>query len=204
MTETRSSLIRDVRDPQHPRWGEFHRIYDPLVRNYLRKKGLRNDDIDEVTQIVFTKLSQAMADFELDRQRSRFRTWLWRVTCNALLDWVRARQRQQQLAAGYAEHLVAHPPADHAEPEPDWLDEHHRQTLAYVLDEARRRHTQDAWTCFEQRVLLNRPAEEVARELGKNANAVYIAACRVLKFVRERCREREEELGSGGHSVPER
>lgn len=197
MSDTRSSLIRDVRDPHHPRWHEFFRVYDPLVRTYLRSKGLRGEDVEEVTQVVFAKLAQAMPDFEFDRQRSRFRTWLWRVTTNAMLDWLRAGQRQRRLEEGFAKHLADQPAPASAEPEADWLDEHHRRVLAFVLEEARARHTAEAWTCFEQRVLRDRPTTEVAAELGKSENAVYIAVHRVLQYVRTECRRREEDLGRG-------
>jgi DNA-directed RNA polymerase specialized sigma24 family protein len=50
---------------------------------------------------------------------------------------------------------------------------------------------------LEQRVFRDRPTAEVAAELGKSENAVYIAVHRVLQYVRAECRRREEELGRG-------
>jgi RNA polymerase sigma-70 factor (ECF subfamily) len=197
MSETRTSLIRNVRDPQHPRWPEFVAIYEPLVRGHLRSKGLRSDDVEEVTQIVFAKLAQALQEFDLDKQRGRFRTWLWHVTCNALLDWLRSEQRRRRLEDAYAQHLAEQPPSDDAEPEEHWLQEHHRQVLLHALEQTRAAQSADAWACFEEYLLRGRPAEEVAREQGRSRNAVYIAASRVLKQVRTLCQEREEELGRG-------
>jgi RNA polymerase sigma-70 factor (ECF subfamily) len=197
MSETRTSLIRDVRDPRHPRWAEFVAVYEPLVRGHLRKQGLQAGDVEEVTQVVFAKLSEALPGFDLDKQRGRFRTWLWRVTRNALYDWLRSERRRRNLEDAYARHLAEQPPADDAEPEEDWLKEHHRQVLLYALEQVRAGQSADAWACFEEYLIRGRPADEVARERGSTRNAVYVAASRVLKQVRSLCQEREEELGRG-------
>ena len=121
---------------------------EPLVRGHLRRKGLKTDDVEEVTQIVFAKLSQALPDFDLDKQRGRFRTWLWRVTCNALLDWLRSEQRRRKLEDAYAAHLAEQPPSDDSEPEDDWLKEHHRQVLLYALEQARATQSGENWASF--------------------------------------------------------
>ena len=49
--------------------------------------------------------------------------------------------------------------------------------------------------CFEQATLLNRPAKDVAAELGiEKVNNVYVYAHRVLQRVRELCDEYDEDL----------
>jgi hypothetical protein len=51
-----------------------------------------------------------------------------------------------------------------------------------------------AWTCFQQRLLRGRPAAEIAAELQIEPNAVYVSACRVMKWVREICEEFDEDI----------
>ncbi len=51
-----------------------------------------------------------------------------------------------------------------------------------------------AWTCFQQRMLLNRPAAEIAADLKIEGNDVYVNACRVMKLVRGVCEEFDEDI----------
>ena len=58
----------------------------------------------------------------------------------------------------------------------------------------RTRVSSKAWTCFQQRLLRNRPAAEIAAELKITPDAVYVNACRVMKQVREVCEEFDEDI----------
>ena len=51
-----------------------------------------------------------------------------------------------------------------------------------------------AWTCFEQRLLHDRPGSDIAAELGISDKAVFVYASRVLKAVRTQCAALAEEL----------
>ena len=51
-----------------------------------------------------------------------------------------------------------------------------------------------AWSCFEQRLLRNRPAALVAADLNLKPRAVYVYACRVLKQVRALCEQFDEDI----------
>ena len=101
MADTRVSLIERVRNQDDSvAWGEFFDIYRPLLVAYVRKRGVSEHDAADVVQEVFSRLVPALGHFEFDAQRGRFRTWLWRVTHNALADWgrrraVRARAEQE-------------------------------------------------------------------------------------------------------------
>src|SRR4051794_16340254 len=94
MTETRSSLLHRLRDPaDRESWGEFVALYEPLLLAYVGSKGLQESDARDVVQEVLVKLHHVLPDFQFDRARGRFRTWLWQVTSNAIADWARARKR---------------------------------------------------------------------------------------------------------------
>ena len=93
MVETRTSLLLRVRDPANSEgWSEFVALYEPLLLSYVRHRGMAEHDARDVVQEVFATLVRTMPNFELDRSRGRFRTWLWRVTHNAMVDWSRRRQ----------------------------------------------------------------------------------------------------------------
>src|SRR5436853_7229547 len=104
MVETRVSLIQRVRDNEDAdAWNEFVDVYRPLLTAYVRKRGVSEHDAADVVQEVFSRLVPALGHFEFDAQRGRFRTWLWRVTHNALADWGRRRAVRDRAEQGWAD-----------------------------------------------------------------------------------------------------
>ena len=195
MVETRTTLLLRVRDPADSEsWREFVFLYEPLLLAYVRRRGLLEHDAQDVVQEVFATLVRALPDFQLDRQRGRFRTWLWRVAHNAMVDWARRRGRRaaaEQEARKEAEVAVG-PETDALEAE--WLAAHRRRVLEVVLQRVRSQSQEKSWNCFELHILQGRPSAEVARELGITANSVYVNASRVLARVREQCADYDEDL----------
>ena len=95
MTETRTSLLRRVRNPSDAAsWAEFVALYEPLLLSYVRKRGLNDHDVRDVVQIIFITLLRKLPSFELDKSRGRFRTWLWKVSHNAVVDHARSNKRR--------------------------------------------------------------------------------------------------------------
>lgn len=195
MQETRVSLIHRVRDrADAAAWGEFVSIYQPLLTAYLRKRGVREHDAADVVQDVLARLVPALAEFEFDARRGRFRTWLWRVTHNALVDWARRRATRDRAERDWADQQEA-AAADHAVSE-DWDQMYRRRILEVALERVRAQSLPETWSCFEGRILEGRPAAEIAADLQVSVNAVYVNASRVLARVREECAELEEPLDS--------
>jgi RNA polymerase sigma factor (sigma-70 family) len=204
MAETRASLIERVRNNNDSvAWSEFDTIYRPILVSYVRKRGVSEHDAADVVQDVFSRLVPALAEFEFDAQRGRFRTWLWRVTHNALADWgrrrtVRARAEREWIEqewAGQGDGDV-HQPADGARSDDAWDDIYRRRILEVVTERVRATTQPVTWACFEGRILDGRPAAEIAAESGVSVNAVYVNASRVLARVREECESFQEPLGS--------
>ena len=81
---TRSSLLHQVRSPEATAWEEFDRVYRPFLEEQARLAGLRATDAQDVTQEVLIELQQRLAEFQYERGRCRFRSWIlgrlkWRV-----------------------------------------------------------------------------------------------------------------------------
>jgi RNA polymerase sigma-70 factor (ECF subfamily) len=198
MAETRRSLLVRVRDrADHTSWREFFAIYQPLIFGYLHGLGLKEHDAEELTQEVFCRLLAILPTFELDRQRGRFRTYLWRLTYNTLVDRARRRKVRDQAEDEWVRRFRKADEADTRKLEEDWIRRHRRRILEVVLPQVRSTVSPTVWACFEHRLIHGRPAAAVATELGIQANVVYVYASRVLKVVRRRCAELEEELGDG-------
>ena len=141
------------------------------------------------------KLRRAMPTFALDRKRGRFRSWLWLVTMNALADWGRERAGQERLVAGLRELPRAEDPSASVVVAEDFEREHRRRVLAHAMGKIKAESDATTWACFVGRALRQRPAAEVAKELGLTTGAVYTNTSRVLSRLRECCADFEEELG---------
>jgi RNA polymerase sigma-70 factor (ECF subfamily) len=202
MMETRSSLLRRVRDPADADgWRQFVALYQPLLLAYVRRRGLSGSDAEDVVQDVLARLLRALPEFDLNRERGRFRTWLWRLTHNLLIDRARHRQRHVWAERARAEPEALELPADE-EPDADWRVLHRRRVLEFAKDQVRARSQPRTWACFEEYVLRGRPCAEVAAELGVTPNVVAVNSSRVLARLRDYCRHELEGLADGDDFLP--
>jgi len=59
---------------------------------YVRSLSVSEDEARDIVQDIFIKLAEQLPTFQLDKNQGRFRTWLWRITRNAVIDHVRRRK----------------------------------------------------------------------------------------------------------------
>ncbi len=204
MTEsTRVSLLIRVRDlADGPSWGEFDAIYRPLIFGYLRRLGLGAFDADELTQEVFSRLMKKLPTYELDRQKARFRTFLWKVTYHTLVDRARRQKVRDEAERQWMRKFRETEESIRRKHEEEWRLMHRRRLLQVVLPWVQSQTSPRLWTCFEGLMLLDRPAKEIAAELGLSKNSVYVYSHRVLQRIRDRCARIEGEHDDGDDLEP--
>lgn len=186
-SEARSEarLLERVRDrTDAAAWAEFVSEYQPVLTAFVRRRGVLPADVPDVVQEILARLVGGLARLEYDPARGRFRTWLWRVTCNAATSWIRKRVSRARAEAEWRKHRRTDAG------DPDAGGEFDRaqalQALDQILAEVREATAPVTWACFEGQFLRGRPVAELAAELGVSTNAVYVNACRVRARVRDR------------------
>ena len=98
--ETRLSLLARLRDPtDQEAWREFTSIYQPLVLRLVIQRGLQHADAQEVAQEVLLAVAGAIERWKPDPNRACFRTWLFRIARNLMINLLKQKQRLP-LAAG--------------------------------------------------------------------------------------------------------
>lgn len=195
MHSTHLSLIARVRDSADQKsWAEFTELYKPLLMSYVRKKGLRDHDAEDVVQNVLIQLLHRLQQFELDHTRGRFRTFLWQVTNFAVIDWLRRKKGRELAEQNMAAELRTFEDAATRAPDVDWVHEERQRIVAFAIEQAQRDSQPRTWQCFELHILKGTPAAQVARTLGFTTNAVYVNASRILSRVRTKCLEYDEGL----------
>jgi RNA polymerase sigma-70 factor (ECF subfamily) len=190
--DTRVSVIVGIARHDPVRWREFDAIYRPILFAYLLKRGLKTAEAGDVVQDIYVKLLGKIQTY--DRSKCRFRTWLFTVAQRTLIDHARRQDAYKRAVDGWAARVLKASPSDSVRMEEQWTRIHREKILAHALRIVRARVSSQAWTCFQQRLLRNRPAAEIAAALHIEANAVYVNACRVMKKVREVCEEFDEDI----------
>jgi RNA polymerase sigma factor (sigma-70 family) len=177
---TRPSLLLRLRDPADAAaWQTFVDVYGPLVYSHARRRGLRHEDAEDVTQRVFARVAAAIRTFDYRPDLGRFRDWLGAVVRNEVSRHLAKESRAVRGAgdAGALEGVAA------SEADTTWAAECHAHLLQVALGRCRSRFEEPTWRAFEQVWLQHRPAADVAREFGHAIEWVYTAKSRVLKLL---------------------
>jgi len=192
MDSTHSSfLIRLRNTSDNESWSEFYAVYEPFLTAISRRLGLAEQHIPDVVAAVFAVCVRTLPDFEYDRGKGAFRSWLKTVTQHVVYDhWRRAgRQLDREPLRDGME------PATHDDVWQQWDAAHREHVLHTALAAVRAESQPRTWACFELHILERTPAAEVGRRLDLKVNAVFTNASRVLSRVRLKCAEFDEELG---------
>jgi RNA polymerase sigma-70 factor (ECF subfamily) len=180
MTKTPSSLLERLRQPFEPEaWARFVSLYTPLIYSWGRRVGLHEEDAVDLVQDVFVTLLQILPTFTYDRQKS-FRRWLWTVTLNK---WRKDRkQPDNRLVLGFGGQPEPVAVADDLETA--WEAEYQCHLTGQALRLMQADFEETTWRACWEMVAAERPAAEVAAELGLTVGAVYAAKFRVMKRLR--------------------
>ena len=167
-------------------------IYEPFVYRFARRGGLQDADACELVQNVMLSVARAVGRWKPDRQQGRFRTWLFRIARNQLLD-VLAKQQRTIAARGGSGLLEILQTSKSAAAFEQTLRFEHRQTLfQWAADRVKSSVKEVTWKAFWMTAVEEQVPETVARELGLTAGAVYIARSRVLARLRDAVKQWED------------
>lgn len=188
-----NSLIEDPADQRA--WHTFCERYGPAIYRFARRRGLGEADAEEVLSATLTAFFEAYRSGRYDRSRGRFRTWLFGIAMNKVHETRRAYGRQS-IALPHSEEAgsgLDDPPSRRAGKDmghPAEVDDPEfevdvERTLAWqCLDTVRTRVAPMTYQAFDLYVLKGRTPKDVAKTLGIDTNAVYVAKSRVLSYAR--------------------
>ena len=185
--ETRASLI--LRLPctaDADAWEEFASIYEPFVFRFARRGGLQDADARELVQDVMLSVARAVGRWKPDSTRGRFRTWLFRIARNQLLD-VLAKLPKKVSGKGGTSFLVGLDglALDDERAEQVLRLEHRRELFRWAADRVKSKVKERTWQAFWMTSVEEQSVETVAAELNLTAGAVYIARSRVMARMRD-------------------
>ena len=191
---TRTSLLVRIRDPRDGEaWREFTALYEPLIYEFSRKRGLQDADAADLTQIVLHAVTSAIRRLDYDSERGSFHSWLFAVTRNQLRKFL-SRQHREPHGSGDTDVLDLL----NEEPAPDeeaalWDDEYKRQRFRWACKRVRGEVEPASWQAFWRTAVDGCTGAEAASELGMSIGAIYTARSRVLERIRKQIEQLEKE-----------
>ena len=183
--DTRESLILRLPSSQDAlAWREFIAIYEPLIIRFAGRRGLQEADAREIAQNVLIAVAKSVDRWQPDRERGRFRAWLFRIARNQLINWISKQATQASSARALdGSALEQFPSEDYraAEIELEYLREMFRVAAAQARDSF----SASTWDAFWRTAVLAESVDSVAASLELSPGAVYIARSRVTSKIRD-------------------
>ena len=183
--DTRESLILRLPSSQDAlAWREFIAIYEPLIIRFAGRRGLQEADAREIAQNVLIAVAKSVDRWQPDRERGRFRAWLFRIARNQLINWISKQATQASSARvldGSA--LEQFPSEDYRAAEIEL--EYRREMFRVAAAQARDSFSASTWDAFWRTAVLAESVDSVAASLELSPGAVYIARSRVTSKIRD-------------------
>lgn len=191
--DTRVSLIARICDvDDEDAWTEFVQIYQPVVQRFIQRHSLQYADAAEVTQEVLTRVAKSIESWDGDQERSSFRGWLYRITRNKTIDFLRRTKRERSKHAGQDCGLsqFADPSVSEAN---RFQAEYEKQLFHWAARKVRPSIKPVTWKAFWMSAVEGQAISDVAKRLNIKCGAVYVARSRIMarlsKLIQKRLNE---------------
>lgn len=167
-------------------------IYEPVIFRLAKRKNLQDADVREIVQEVLMRVAGAIDRFDPYGAGS-FRGWLSKTTRRVAVDRFRRLAGRETAIGGVTPELESVLQTAAGQLDAEFDLEHRRQLFRCAAEHIRPIVSQSTWAAFWETAVKDRPACDVASDLGLSDGAVYVARCRVLKRIREFIETREAE-----------
>lgn len=136
-------------------------------------------DADDLVQDVFLIAFEKLPSFTYDANRS-FRAWSRTIAVNGC----RERFRRKQVAGRATCDAGLSGVMSDEKLKELWDQEHQQAILVRALELMKKEFEEKTWRACWELTVNERPAADVASELGMTANACFLAKARVLRRLR--------------------
>jgi len=190
---TRESLLLRISTGDEIGWGEFLRMYQPLIRLRGRDRGLRDSELDDLVQNVLVSFYQGQDRFTYDRKKGRFRDYLKTIIDRRAFDILRKRRQEEKSMEVLAEEGVVLSSDDHEKAESRWEQAWYKHLLREALALVQGGVNDTTYQAFEMSVVDEVDPQTTADTLGISVDSVYAAKHRILKRLQPIVRKLEAE-----------
>ncbi len=173
---TRVSLLLRLQDvADHSSWKEFYDRYRRFIFRAALRKGLSQEDAEEVLQDTVISVAKGLPKFTYTTAGSSFKGWLMTITRRKVVDKLRKQGRQvptTDLDGATVEKI-----ADDDGFEPAWELEWEDNLIQAATDQLRLAVAPRSFQIFDWTVRMGRSTRETAKAFG-----ISVVLVRVTKF----------------------
>ena len=179
---TRSSVLRAVADTENEAaWQRLFDLYAGFVFSIARSKGLKNEDADDVVQVVFADLARNLPTFQYDRTKGKFRSYLTGLVHWRVKDKLREGMRDADLKASFWEEAKAAATDDGGFSEREWQSAALEEALRRIKPDIRPEH----YAAFVASAIEGQDTETVMRLYGLSRDNLYQIRKRLTEKLRQ-------------------
>ena len=196
--DTSDSLLSLARQQDPQAWVRVVKLYTPLIDYWIRQRGIRGHDIENVRQEVFARVARSLSNFSKHNNGGTFRGYLRTITENLIRSLYRKDQVEAVGGTGALAMLHQIPGVpesfssmfDSFSPEAgtfkgDYFSVENgilfRRIMNWVYGNCSQEHTD----VFSRVVLEHKPPRDVAKDLNISVGSVYQIKSRILASIRE-------------------
>lgn len=170
---TSTTLIRDLADPESPRWAEFVRRYKPMMEAFAQSRFPALDASDIIQETLVVLVRKIPNYVYSPKETGCFHNYLTGVLKYRALTLLQKDTRHRELAQKSVE-AVPPPPTE----DEDWVQAVFEIALEQLLaDPSVQERTKQV---FLKTAINGEKAEDVAKVYGINANAVAQIRSRMM------------------------
>lgn len=190
---TENDLLHAVlSDDREVAWRRFYVKYSPLVRSYANRRGIPQEDLQDILQETMLELYLALPRFRYDPDRGLFRNFILQITRFKCARYFRKRKLQHATIPFDDSNLHSNPAngfsQNTAEGNPIEFVE---MALCSLLRAGRIQQSSfDAYQCY---VLKQEPATTVAKRFHMTLGQVYRIKNRISALVEQFLAQSEEQ-----------
>jgi RNA polymerase sigma factor (sigma-70 family) len=201
---TRASLLSRLKSwDNHESWRDFFNTYWKLIFSVAIKRGLNEQEAEEVVQETIISVAKTMSGFKYNPAKCSFKGWLRHLTDKRIADQFRKRKKGTESLDADAPtpdtdfFTFAHRVADPSSETPDalWEQEWRQSLMEAAIENVKKQVNPKQFRIFHRCVVENQPAGEVAKTFEVNIAQVYLAKHRVSAMVKKEVKSLEVKMG---------
>lgn len=194
---TRVTLLAKLKKTDNDEaWLEFETIYRGFILSLIVRMGINQQDAEDISQAVLTKVWQKIEDFEYNENKGKFHNWLAAMTRNTVKDFFRTKKN----------FITGRDSVEYQEQYMD-IEEHVLPDIENLAREEWVLHiTNLAWDNIKADIFVTKrevfkmvsqevPNKEIAQKLGISEVSVRVYKAEVFEKMRAEISRLNRELG---------
>jgi RNA polymerase sigma factor (sigma-70 family) len=173
---------RTPRRPWLEAWERFYQTFTPLISRFALACRVPAVDLNDCVQEVWAALVRILPDFDYDRGRGQFRSWLYTVVHGKAVDLLRRRARHK--VACLTPQMAAALCGRYGDPATECERHAAREEVRRLLGELRRRVSARSFRVVQLRWIEGRTVQEIAAALELTPQQVRFRHHRMLQKLR--------------------